>query len=76
MENIWGADLVDVELISKFNKAIVFRKECIIDIFSKQAWVVPLKDKKGITITNAFQKSLGESNPKANKIPVDEASEF
>ena len=35
MENIWGSDLVDVELISKFNKGIVFRKECVIDIFSK-----------------------------------------
>ena len=35
---------------------------CVIDIFSKYAWVVPLKDKKGITITNTFQKVLKESN--------------
>ena len=35
MVNIWGSDLADVELISKFNKGIVFRKECVIDIFSK-----------------------------------------
>ena len=35
---------------------------CVIDIFSKYAWVVPLKDKKGITITNTFQKVLEESN--------------
>ena len=54
-ENIQGADLVDVKLISKFNKGSRFLL-CIIDIFSKYAWVVPLKDKKGITITNAFQK--------------------
>ena len=44
-------------LISKFNKGLRFLL-CVIDIFSKYAWVVPLKDKKGITITNAFQKIL------------------
>ena len=54
-DNIWGADLADMQLISKFNKGFRFLL-CVIDIFSKYAWVVPLKDKKGITITNAFQK--------------------
>ena len=44
-DNIWGADLADVQLISKFNKDFRFLL-CIIDIFSKYAWVVPLKDKK------------------------------
>ena len=44
-DNIWGADLTDMQLISKFNKG--FRSLlCVIDIFSKYAWVVPLKDKK------------------------------
>ena len=43
---------------------------------SKYAWVVPLKDKKGITITNAFQKILTESNRKPNKIWVAKESEF
>ena len=56
-DNIWSADLVDLQLISKFNKGIRFLL-CVIDIFSKYAWVVPLKDKKDITITNAFQKNL------------------
>ena len=50
-----------MQLISKFNKGIRLLL-CVIDIFSKYAWVVPLKDKKGITITNAFQKFLKESN--------------
>ena len=50
-----GADLADMQLISKFNKGICFLL-CVIDIFSKYVWVIPLKDKKGITITNAFQK--------------------
>ena len=49
---------------------------CVIDIFSKYAWVVPLKDKKGITITNAFQKILKQSNKKPNKIWVDRGSKF
>ena len=49
---------------------------CVIDIFSKYAWVVPLKDKKGVAITNAFQKSLKESDRKPNKIWVDKGSEF
>ena len=63
-----------VQLISKFNKGIRFLL-CFIDIFSKYAWVIPLKDKKGITITNAFQKILKESNRKPNKIWVDKGSE-
>ena len=64
-----------MQLISKFNKEFRFLL-CVIDIFSKYAWVVPLKDKKGITITNAFQKILKESNKKPNKIWVDKGSKF
>ena len=56
-DNIWGADLVDMQLISKFNKGFRFLLS-VIDIFSKYAWVVPLKDKKDISIVNAFQKIL------------------
>ena len=52
-----------MQLISKCNKGIRFSL-CVIDIFSKYAWVIPLKDKNGITITNAFQKILKESNRK------------
>ena len=54
-DNIWGADLGDMQLISKFNKGTRFLL-CVIDIFSKYAWVVPLKDKKSVTIVNALQK--------------------
>ena len=49
---------------------------CVIDIFCKYAWVVPWKDKKGITITNAFRKVSKESNSKPSKIWVDKGSEF
>ena len=61
--------------LSKFNKGIHFLL-CVIDIYSKYAWVIPLKDKKVITITNAFQKILDESGRKPNKIWVDKGSEF
>ena len=64
-----------MQLISKFNKGFRFLL-CVIDIFSKYAWVVPLKDKKGVGIVNAFQKILDESNRKRNKIRVDKGSEF
>ena len=56
-----------MQLISKFNKGYRFLL-CIIDIFSKYAWVVPLKDKKGVSIVNAFQSILKKSNQKLNKI--------
>ena len=60
-DNIWGADLADMQLISKFNKRFRFLL-CIIDIYSKYAWVIPLKDKKGVSIVDVFQKILKESN--------------
>ena len=66
-DNIWGVDLADMHLLSKFNKGFRFLL-FIIHIFSKYAWVIPLKDKKGISIVNAFQKILKESNQKPNKI--------
>ena len=66
-DNIWGVDLADMQLLSKYNKGIRFLL-CVIDIFSKYAWVVPLKDKKGISIVKAFQIILRQSNRKPNKI--------
>ena len=62
-DNIWGANLADMQLIRKFSKGFSFLL-CVIDIFSKYAWVVPLKDKKAASIVNAFQKILKESDTK------------
>ena len=73
-DNIWAADLADTQLISKFNKGYRFSL-CVIDIYSKYAWVVPLKNKKGVSIVNAFQKVLKESARKPQKIWVDKGSE-
>ena len=70
-----GADLADMQLISKSNKVIKFLLS-VIDIFSKYAWVFPLKDKKGGTIVNAFQKVLDKPKRKPNRIWVDKGSEF
>ena len=66
-DNIWGADLADMQLVSKFSKGLRFLL-CAVDIYSKYAWVTPLKDKKDISIVNGFQKMLKEYNRKPNKI--------
>ena len=64
-----------MQLIGKYNKGVRFVL-CVIDIFSKYAWVVPLKDKKGVSIVATFQSILKQSNRKPNKIWVDKGSEF
>ena len=74
-DNIWGADLADMQLLSRYNKGIRFLL-CVIDIFSKYAWVGPLKDKKGVSIATAIQSILKQSYRKPNKIWVDKGSEF
>ena len=57
IDNVWGADLADMQLASKFNKGFIFLS-CVIDIYSKYAWVISLKDKKGTAITNVFQNLI------------------
>ena len=74
-DNIWGVDFADMQLLSKCNKGFRFLL-CAIDIFSKYAWVIPLQDKKDISIVNAFKQTLREFNCKPNKIWVDKESEF
>ena len=84
-DNIRGVDLADMQSLSKKNKGIKYLL-CAIDLFSKYAFVIPLKDKKGISIINAFNKIIKQSNRRAkgtssqhvkpNKIWVDQGSEF
>ena len=64
-----------MQLISKVNKAVRFLL-CVTDIFSKYVWVVPLKDKKGVSVLAAFPTILKQSNRKPNKIWVEKGSEF
>ena len=73
-DNIWGADLVDTQSLSKCNKRIKYLL-CAIDLFNKYVWVVPLKDKRGISIVNAFQKIISKGR-KPSKIWVDQGDEF
>ena len=74
-DNIWGADLADIQLISKFNKGVKFFL-CVIDIFSKYAWLVTLRDTRSVGIVAAFQSILKQLNRKPSKIWVDKGSEF
>ena len=64
-----------MQLINKFNKGFRILLY-LIEIYSKYAWVLNSKNKKGIAITEAFQKNLDESKRKPNKIWVDKCSEF
>ena len=68
-------DLADMQLLSKFNKRIKYLL-CVIDLFSKYAFVVKLKDKKEVSIVNAFQSILNKSGRKPNKIWLDQGNEF
>ena len=63
-----------MQSLSKYNKGIKYLL-CAIDLFSKYAWVVPIKDKKGTSIVNAFKKIISKER-KPNKIWVDQGSEF
>ena len=73
-DNIWSADLADIQLISRSNKRTSLLY--VTDSCSKYTSVVPLKDEKTITIVNTFQKVLSKSDHKPNKICVDKGSEF
>ena len=72
-DNIWSVHLADMQSLSKYNKGSKYLL-CAIDLFSKYAWVVPLKDKRGMSIVNAFQKIISKRKP--NKIWVDQNGGF
>ena len=74
-DNICGIDLADMQSLCKKNKDIKYLL-CAIDLYSKHAFVVPLKDKKGISVTNEFNKIIKQCGRKPNKIWVDQGGEF
>ena len=74
-DNILGVDLADMQLLSRQNKGIKYLL-CAIDFFSKYAFVVPLKDKKGASVVKGFKKVVNESSREPDKIWVDKGSEF
>ena len=73
-DNIWRVDWADMQSLSKYNKWNKYLL-CAIDLFSKFAWVVHLKDKKRVSIVNTFQKIISEGR-KRNKIWVNQCSEL
>ena len=74
-DNIWGVDLADMQSLSRKTKVIKYLL-CVIDLYSKYAFVIPLKDKKGASILNAFDKIIKQYNRKPSKIWVDQGGEF
>ena len=73
IDEIFAADLVEMQKFAKLNKGYRYLLTCI-DIFSKYSWVIPLKDKKGITLKNALQKIFKERKP--NFLWTDNGKEF
>ena len=71
----WGVDLADMQSLSRKHKGIKYLL-CAVDLYSKYAFVIPLKDKKGISIVNAFDKIIKQSHRKPNKIWLDQGGEF
>ena len=74
-DNIWGVDLADMQSLSRKNKGIRYLL-CTIDLYSKYVFVIPLENKKGISVTNGFNKIIKQSNRKPNKMWVDQGGEF
>ena len=73
-DNIWGVDLADMQSLNRYNQGIRYLL-CAIHLFSKYAWVIPIKDKKGTSIVNAFQ-TINSEGRKPSKIWLDRGSEF
>ena len=74
-DNIWGVDLADMQLLARQSKGVKYLLR-VIDLFSKYAFVVPLKDKKGSSVVKGFKKIVNESSRQPNKIWADQGSEF
>ena len=75
IDEIWSADLVDMQWNSKENKGVKYLLN-VIDVFSKFVWSVPIRDKTGKSIVEAFQHIINESNRKPKKLWVDQGTEF
>ena len=75
IDDTWSADLVDMTSFAIFNKGIKYLLR-IIDIFSKYAWTVPVRDKTGASITKSFKKVMINSIRKPERLWVDEGREF
>ena len=75
VNDIWSMDLVEMQTFEKENTGYRYLLTCI-DVFSRYAWVEPLKNKTGVEVMNAIKRIFDNSNAKPIKIWVDEGSEF
>ena len=75
IDHIWGLDLADMQKLSNKNNSVKYLL-CVIDIYSKYAWVKGLRDKKGISVRNAFKEIIVKYGRKHDKIWVDNGKEF
>ena len=75
VDDVWGADLVDMREWKNYNKGYVHMLT-VIDVMSKYAWAIPLKDKKGDTVKTALEKIITESGRTPDHLWVDEGGEF
>ena len=73
IDEVWAADLIDMQAFSKFNRGVKYLL-AVIDIFSKYGWLVPLKNKTGKAVANALKEIFAERRP--TKMWVDKGKEF
>ena len=73
IDKIWAADLVDMQVFSKFNRGVKYLL-AVIDVFSKYGWLIPLKDKTGKSVASALETIFKERKPE--KMWVDKGKEF
>ena len=71
----WAADLVDVQQLKKFNKGVNYLLT-VVDVFSKYAWVVPIKQKTGLQVASALTDLLKTSKRSPQKLQTDDGKEF
>ena len=74
-DHIWAADLAEIRSLCSKHKNVKYLL-CVIDVFTKYAWVKSLKDEKGKTVLNPFIEIINECNSKPNKLCVDQGREF
>lgn len=75
IDDTWAADLADMSHLSKENDGYKYLL-VIIDIFSKYGWIIPLKNKSGLSVANALKKIFKNSKRKPNKLWTDKGTEF
>jgi transposase-like protein len=75
IDDTWAADLIDMQSFAKFNDGVKYLLS-VIDIFSKYGWIVPIKDKTGKSVADAFDKIFTSSGRKPDKLWVDKGKEF